>query len=119
MTTNPHPSEQRVAELADHPALAFKVQSIVLREHTRDTSVHLNRGEHLFIVVDGRAPIDSGHSGPDNVCILTEQFCSWPVVAVKVRTRHVDKWRRLTAADADRMMKRVRDSVASLSNKDQ
>lgn len=109
---------ENIAEIADHPSRAFKVQTTVLREHTRDTSIKLKSGEHLFVVVDGRPPIDSGHSGPDEICIVSEQFGTWPVVAVRVRAAHVDQWRALSEADAGRMMSRVRDSVRAHLQKD-
>ena len=108
--------EERAAvlEMADHPSRAFKVQTIVFREHTRDTSVRLKRGERLFIIHDGQTPIDTDCYGPDEILVMTEKFGTWPVVAVKVRLAHVDSWRKVTTEDAGRMMARVRAHLSAL-----
>lgn len=102
------------AYLADHPSRAFKVQTTVFREHTRDTSVNLAKGERLFVLTDNGLD-ETPHLGPDNVLIVTEHFGCWPVVAIKVRETHVDRWRNITLDDCARMMVRVRAALLKAS----
>jgi hypothetical protein len=100
----------KLSDIADHPERAFKVQTTVFLPETRSTSVRLARGECLFVLTDkglDEAPV----KGPDDVMICTEHFGCWPVVAIRVRAAHVERWRKVTDADCGRMMTRVRAAL--------
>lgn len=86
---------------------AFQVLTTVFMPHTRDTHVKLKRGERLFVLTD-QGITESPHSGPQEVLILAENFGCWPVVALHVPIQYAAEWRKVTKADAARMMKRVR-----------
>lgn len=100
-------------ELADHPARAFQVQTMVFLPENRNTSVRLKKGEHLFVLTDSGLE-ESPHAGPQEVMIVTEHFGTWPVVAIKVRAAHVERWRSVTTDDCARMMKRVRSALRAI-----
>lgn len=97
-------------ELADHPARAFRVQTAVFLADTRNTAIKLKKGEHLFVLTDNGLE-EAPHAGPQEVMIVTEHFGTWPVVAIKVRAAHVERWRSVTTDDCARMMKRVRSAL--------
>ena len=59
---------------------AFKVKVAVFMPHTRNTSVNLKRGEHLFVLTD-KGLEEAGHTGPQEVLIMTEHFGVWSVVS--------------------------------------
>lgn len=100
----------QVANILDHDANAYKVHTTVFRQGTRDTSVKLKRGEHLFILTD-KGISEAPQPGPDTVYIFTDYFGCWPVVAIRVRRAHLDKWRSLPMGVIERMMARIRRHI--------
>ena len=100
-----------IAELADHPSRAFNAKVTVFLPETRNTSVKLRKGERLFVLTD-KGLEETPCIGPDDVLIVTEHFGCWPVVAIPVRAAHVEKWRSITPAAAERMMARVRNALS-------
>jgi hypothetical protein len=83
----------------------FKVQVTVFMPHTKNTSIKLKRGEHLFALTDNGLD-EAGHTGPQEVLVIAEKFGVWPVVVFG--TTAPDAWRNTTAEDHARMMARVR-----------
>lgn len=99
-----------VTELADRPSLAFKVQTFVFLPESRNTSVQIGRGERLFVLTDNGVD-EAPHEGPENILIVTEKFGCWPVVAIRVRDVHAQRWRSLSPDACNRMMARVRAAL--------
>jgi hypothetical protein len=103
-----------LASLGDHPARAYHVQTTIFLSDTRNTSVKLSKGEHLFVLTD-RGIEEAPHVGPDDVMIVAEHFGCWPVVAIRVPEAHVGKWRTMPADVHVSMMKRVRRQLPTPS----
>ena len=101
----------RVVALADRDAWAFKVHATVFLPESKDTSVKLGRGDRLFVLTD-KGLSEAPHSGPDDVHIAADWFGCWPVVALRVRAVHADKWRSISPDAIARMMARVRRQLA-------
>lgn len=108
----------KVQALADHPSKAFKVVATVFREHTKNTSIKLEKGECLWTLSKARGLEEAGGCGPEEVLILTEDFGSWPIFAFKVRVAHADKWRNIKKDAADRMLARCERELAGYFSTD-
>ena len=96
---------------------AFHVTTTVFLPEHRETHIKLKHGEHLFVLTD-KGVEESPHKGPQEVLIVTEHFGCWPVVAIPVPAKHAPEWRKVTKADAARMMKRVRAAMRPTAVKD-
>ena len=106
-----------VAYLGDHPANAYKASTTVFLPETRNTSVTLKSGEHLFILTDNGVE-EAPHVGPQEILLITEHFGCWPVVAIRVRAAHVDAWRNLPQGVHELFMKRVRAALRARTGDD-
>lgn len=105
-----------VAELADHPNRAFKVQTTVLIASRPDAEVRLRAGEELFVARRHKPIMRPGYVGPDNVMVLGNEIAkgNWPVVLCVVRSVHAGQWCGLSGAVATRMVNRANAKLQEL-----